>query len=124
LQYLYLLFDEAPNTRLGNTVFSTEGHPLSLSVGLQKPIPKARRALHRGEFLQCPAYRPPRRNGLIVGIEQRSDYDYARSLVYGPELDGTYREGEEQLWDGSGTCEMPSVPRFVSYSFVDGGDIC
>jgi len=113
-QYLYLLFDDTQLTRLSNQVFTTEGHPLSMPVSMQKPPSSARRILHRGENVQCPVYRPPTLGGLVVGIEQRRDYEYARSLVYGPGVDGRVEEHGHVHWSEKGFCEVPRVPRFVS----------
>lgn len=112
------MFDESDQARLDNRVFSTEGHPLSLPVSLQHAPPKARRALHRGEDLQCPAYRPPHLNGLVVGIEQRRDYEYARSLVYGSGEVGAEADIESRTWSESGYCEVPSTPKFVSINMM------
>lgn len=114
-QYLYLLFEDTPSTHLSNQVFTTEGHPLSMPVSMQKSPSAARRVLHRGEDLQCPMYRPPTLGGLVVGIEQRRDYEYARSLVYGPGVDGRVEEHGRVHWSEHGFCEVPSVPRFVSF---------
>jgi len=85
-------------------------------VSLHKPISKARRVLHRGENVQCPVYKPPTLNGIVVGIEQRRDYEYARSLVFGPGVEGRAEENGRVHWSESGFCEIPTVPRFVSES--------
>jgi mannosidase alpha-like ER degradation enhancer 1 len=117
-QYLYLLFDDAPSSLLANLVFTTEGHSLSLPHALQSPPSPIRRELHRGEQQFCPAYRPPRLNGLRVGIEQRQDWEYARSLIYGDTLDADVYKQEGQFWSSSGTCSIPVAPKFVSLSDV------
>lgn len=69
--------------------------------------------LRRGENVQCPTYRPPTLGGLVVGIEQRQDYEYARSLVYGPGVDGRAEEQGQVHWSEYGFCAVPSVPRYV-----------
>ena len=103
-------------------MFNTEGHPLSLPHALvDKPSPQ-RRAMHRGEDLFCPAYEPTRvgggksygpgwemYDGIVVGIEGRGDYDYARSLVFGPDA----VPSDPVVWDG-GVCKIGKVPQFVS----------
>jgi hypothetical protein len=72
--------------------------------------------MHRGEDLFCPAYEPPTLGGLVVGIERRLDYEYARSLVFGWGVDGRVIEDKEsvQWWEG-GFCSLPLAPTFVSY---------
>lgn len=112
LQYLYLLFDDAPETPLTNTVFTTEGHSLHLPRNLSRSPSAARRAAHKREDLYCPAYVPQRLGGIPVGIEGRDDYEYARALVYGPGQEGL-RVEEGRRYDGLGTCRQPSVPRFT-----------
>jgi mannosidase alpha-like ER degradation enhancer 1 len=71
--------------------------------------------MHRGEDLFCPAYEPPTLGGLVVGIERRVDYEYARSLVFGWGVDGRVIEDKESVhwWEG-GFCSLPSAPTFVS----------
>ena len=87
---------------------------MSLPLSLQRRPPSTRKVLHRGENLQCQKYQPPRVGGLVVGIEQRHDYEYARSLVYGPGYEGVEAERGDVFWSESGFCEAPNVPRFVS----------
>lgn len=111
LKYLYLLFDDAP-TPLSNTVFTTEGHPLHLPRDLGRAPTAMRRSLHKREDLYCPAYVPQTLGGLPVGIEDRDDYEYARTLVYGPGKEGL-RVDERRRDDGSGMCRVPVVPRFA-----------
>lgn len=70
------------------------------------------------EKLQCPAYEPPFHvedewdtawGGLIAGIGDRPDLDYARSLV------GVLpTEAEEKRWNVDGWCEVPKTDLFVS----------
>ena len=115
LKYLYLLFDPTSSRPLSNLVYNTEGHPLSLPFTLLQPPPYPRRALHRGENAFCPIYEPEKLGGgLTVGIERRSDYEYARQLVFGPGVDGRAAETQESIgwWEG-GFCAMPVVPRHV-----------
>jgi mannosidase alpha-like ER degradation enhancer 1 len=134
-----MLFDTTPPTRpLTNKVFSTEGHPLHLPYQLlQKssssssssspPSGTPGKAQTKGQDLFCPVYTPPTLGGgLVVGIEQRTDYEYARSLVFGPGVEGRVEErkagviagrggegGGVWWWEG-GWCEVPKAPRFVS----------
>jgi len=111
-QYLYLLFDEAPSSSLSNAVFTTEGHSLSLPHHLQLHPSPIRRELHRGEQQFCSAYRPPTLNGLRVGIEQREDWEYGRSLIYDNDLTGANEE--RKFWSPGGYCAVPHAPKFVS----------
>lgn len=75
--------------------------------------------MHRGENLQCPAYFPPTLGGLVVGIERRKDYEYARGLGFGPGEEGVMIEDEErvQWWEG-GYCEKPVMPNYVGFSLT------
>jgi mannosidase alpha-like ER degradation enhancer 1 len=115
-QYLYLLFDEAAASSPGtNSVFTTEGHVLSLPHSLQTHPSPIRRALHRSEQQYCPAYRPPSLGGLRVGIEQRDDYEYARTLIYGEELNDDTVHQERRFWSEHGRCAVPQVPKHVRY---------
>ncbi len=52
--------------------------------------------------------------GLVVSIERRADYEYARQLVFGPGVDGRVIEDQEKVnwWEG-GYCAVPTVPRHV-----------
>ncbi|RXK37277.1 hypothetical protein M231_05419 [Tremella mesenterica] len=113
LKYLYMLFDPTPLPRLTNSVFTTEGHTLSLPHGQLRTPSFVRRAMHRGENQQCPVYRNPELGGLVVGIERRADYDYARSVVYGPGLEGVWAENESGVkwWEG-GFCVIPKAPKW------------
>lgn len=75
--------------------------------------------MHKGQNLQCPVYRPPRlpHGGLIVGIEGRAHYEYARQIVWGPTAVGV--DTEEQKGRGSvqyGVCAVPVVPKYVSHA--------
>lgn len=112
LKYLYLLFDDDSNTTVTNTVFTTEGHPLYLPKHLNRPITPMRRSLHKREDLYCPVYVPQTLGGIPVGIEGRDDYEYARSLVYGPGKEGL-RVEEGRRYDGLGVCRVADVPRFA-----------
>lgn len=117
LQYLYLLFDGHRPHRHSNQVFTTEGHLLSMPAKHLRPTSAARRAMHRGEILQCPVYKPPTvGGGLVVGIERRQDYEYARSLVFGWGVNGRAIEDQDrvQWWEG-GFCSLPTAPKFVSH---------
>lgn len=117
-QYLYLLFDDRDTSRLTNRVFTTEGHLLSLPFDKLRPPSKIRKAMHRGENLYCPKYEPPTLNGLTVGIEQRTDYEYARSLVFGWGVEGRAGEDKSRVhWSESGFCAVPQVPQHVSAIF-------
>jgi mannosidase alpha-like ER degradation enhancer 1 len=72
--------------------------------------------MHRGENLWCPIYEPPTLGGLVVGIERRADYEYARSLVFGWGVEGRVIEDMQRVrwWEG-GYCPWPSAPKFVSH---------
>ena len=110
LKYLYLLFDPSPEPPVSNTVFTTEGHPLSLPANTA-PQSASWRASHNREDLYCPVYVPPTIGGIPVGIEGRADYDYARALVFGPSAAGLAAERDLHAW-GDGTCDArPAVPR-------------
>ena len=112
-----MLFDPTPPSRLTNKVFSTEGHPLYLPSRLLKPPAAIRRSLIKGQDLYCPAYSPPTLGGgLVVGIERRRDYEYARRLVFGPGVDGRVEERGQVWWWEGGWCEIPKAPKFVSLS--------
>jgi mannosidase alpha-like ER degradation enhancer 1 len=115
-QYLYLLFDDTPPSSLSNSVFTTEGHSLSLPHGLLAQPSPIRRELHRGEQQFCPIYRPPHLNGLRVGIEQRDDWEYGRTLIYGDDLNDDVAKEEREFWSPDGYCAIPNVPKFVSAS--------
>ena len=120
LKYLYLLFDPTPSRPSSNLVYNTEGHPLSLPYSLLRPPPPPRRALHRGENAFCPIYEPEKLGGgLIVGIERRADYEYARQLVFGPGVDGRAVESQKPVcwWEG-GFCAVPVVPRHVGIGTI------
>ncbi len=115
-QYLYLLFNDPSSEPLTNRVFNTEGHPLSLPIAHLRSPPPARRSLHRNENAFCPVYGPAKLGGgLVVGIEKRPDYEYARQLVFGPGEDGRVIEDQDSIgwWEG-GFCPIPSVPRYAS----------
>jgi mannosidase alpha-like ER degradation enhancer 1 len=117
-QYLYLLFDDTPPSSLSNAVFTTEGHSLSLPHSLLAQPSPIRRELHRGEQQFCPAYRPPHLNGLRGGIEQRDDWEYCRTLIYGDDLNGEVGKEERKFWSPDGYCAIPNVPKFVSTSLL------
>lgn len=105
---------------MSNAVFTTEGHPLSLPLGLQVEAPAIRRALRRGEDQRCPAYAPANLNGLLVGIEQRTDWEYARGLIYGSTLEKGVAEEERRYWAHYGTCRAPQVPQHVGIDIQFG----
>lgn len=110
IQYLYLLFsvDSESPTPLTNQVFTTEGHALTLPTHLLIPPSSVRLEMHRGENLFCPIYTPPTLNGMVVGIERMSDYEYARSLVFGLGDEGVDVEDEDRVgWLEDGYCEIP-----------------
>jgi len=118
MQYLYLLFDDTPASSLSNSVFTTEGHSLSLPYRLLAEPSPIRRELHRGEQQFCPAYLPPTLNGLRVGIEQRDDWEYGRTLIYGDDLNNDVAKEERKYWSADGYCAVPSAPKFVSQSII------
>lgn len=99
---------------MSNRVFTTEGHALSLPANLLRPSSQIRRQMRRGENLFCPAYVPPTLGGLVVGIERRADYEYARSLVFGPGVEGRVEEDKDRVkWREGGYSLIPEVPKFV-----------
>lgn len=112
LQYLYLLFDEDNPINIGvtNSVFTTEGHLLSLDKILLKPAPKSR----KGEALYCPRYDPLATvnasltaGALQTGIPHRRDMEYARALTgLQPNVILAQQSG---LWHPNGYCEAPLV---------------
>nr|XP_018266555.1 uncharacterized protein I303_00530 [Kwoniella dejecticola CBS 10117]OBR88713.1 hypothetical protein I303_00530 [Kwoniella dejecticola CBS 10117] len=118
LKYLYLLFANTPFPN-SNTVFTTEGHPLRMPPSLLKQPSSTRRALRKGENPTCPLYRPNTVGGssgspgIIVGIEGRGDYDYARSLVYGLDDSGAQVEDRRRIWYDGGVCKIPIEPKFT-----------
>nr|XP_019014344.1 uncharacterized protein I206_00426 [Kwoniella pini CBS 10737]OCF53125.1 hypothetical protein I206_00426 [Kwoniella pini CBS 10737] len=118
LKYLYLLFADIPFPN-SNTVFTTEGHPLKMPASLLKAPSSTRRAIRKGESSTCPLYRPfaaggiSTRTGIIVGIEGREDYDYARSLVYGLDSSGVEVEDGSRIWYDGGICRTSSEPKFA-----------
>jgi mannosidase alpha-like ER degradation enhancer 1 len=114
IQYLFLLFDPTTTPLRSNKVFTTEGHVLSLPhTHLQAPTSTATGTPKRGGYT-CPVYTPPTLGGLVVGIERRADYEYARSLVFGKGVDGRVIEDKARVhWYEGGYCEIPVVPRFV-----------
>lgn len=77
------------------------------------PPTAAWHASHRREDLYCPVYEPPIIGGIPVGIEGRDDYDYIRTMVFGPAVDSFSAEVLPQLW-GDGMCaKQPHVPKFT-----------
>lgn len=115
-QYLFLLFDEAADEqKVSNTVFTTEGHPLTLPLALQTAPSLVRKALHAGEVLQCPAYSAPTLGGLTVGIEGRGDYEYARQLVDLSVDEGQVADAEGRFWGSGGSCVAPTSLSHVRY---------
>ncbi|WVQ76473.1 hypothetical protein IAR50_006141 [Cryptococcus sp. DSM 104548] len=144
LKYLYLLFSDTPFENK-NRVYTTEGHPLYMPPDLLQPRSQSRKASHRGEQLFCPVYHPPiaftshhfpsspaygaggedrptppvgtdpKQFGLRVGIEDSSEYEYARGLVFGwgdEGLNWEAKEGRKGWYDG-GVCRVEEVPRFA-----------
>ncbi|KAJ3559837.1 hypothetical protein NM688_g94 [Phlebia brevispora] len=121
LKYLYLLFDEENpiHSDDSNFVLTTEGHLLTMSRDLQKPLSPIRRQLRRVEHLQCPAYQSPvmvysphGENALTAGIYFRRDVDYARSLIAAPST-----EEEQQTWSPGGWCAIPKVDLYT-FEFI------
>ncbi|WVF66261.1 hypothetical protein IAT40_001001 [Kwoniella sp. CBS 6097] len=118
LKYLYLLFADTPFPN-ANKVFTTEGHPLRIPPKLLHAPSPTRRTLRRGENPTCPVYRPKTVGGLIddegivVGIEGRAEYEYARGLIYGWGDDGLEVEDSRRMWWDGGMCQVPSTPKFA-----------
>ncbi|ORX34541.1 glycoside hydrolase [Kockovaella imperatae] len=110
-KYLYLLFDPSEAESPTNRVFSTEGQTLSLPPSLCRPTRHGSPSV-KTPGRTCPAYVPPTLNGLTVGIEQRLDYEYARTIVYGPGVNGRAEETGNVHWSESGFCVVPSAPRY------------
>ena len=100
-------------------MFTTEGHILTLEPKHLKPLSPARRKRRRVEKLQCPVYHPLRLGrgwednedvGLTTGINHRSDFDYARTLV------GTISSESDSLWYSPyGVCDIPSADLYVRF---------
>jgi mannosidase alpha-like ER degradation enhancer 1 len=119
LQYLYLLFDEDNpiNSDDSNYVFTTEGHILTMDTHHMRPLSLARRKLRGPEKSQCPAYHPwilvedypDSSSGLMGGLRQRSDVDYARTLVGVPATDA-----DATHWSVDGWCQVPPLHVYVS----------
>ncbi|WRT63472.1 uncharacterized protein IL334_000377 [Kwoniella shivajii] len=118
LKYLYLLFADIPFPN-ANKVFTTEGHSLKMPTSLLRPPSIPRRSMRKGENPTCPAYRPPiyggtgPGEGIVMGIEGRADYDYARGLIYGWNNTGVDIEDGKKLWFDGGICKTPNVPKFA-----------
>ncbi|OXH23230.1 carbohydrate binding protein [Cryptococcus neoformans] len=130
LKYLYLLFSDTPFPNQ-NKVFTTEGHPLYIPQPLLQPSTNARKSLHKGEWLMCPAYQSPfatggidfrgmdrignreEKLGITVGIEGTSEYEYARALVFGWGEEGLKVEDQKRMWFDGGVCSIQEVPKFA-----------
>ncbi|WVQ80984.1 hypothetical protein IAT38_003091 [Cryptococcus sp. DSM 104549] len=131
LKYLYLLFSHTPFPN-SNKVYTTEGHPLYLPTSLLNRPSTTRRALHKGEHLTCPVYKPRRvggrprsshagtaadweaeEEGIVVGVEGRDEYEYARGLVYGWTALGLKAEDPKRMWWDGGVCSLPVAPKFA-----------
>ena len=81
---------------------------------MQTPPSLVRKALHAGEVLRCPAYKPATLGGLVVGIEGREDYEYARQLVDLSVDEGQVADGEGRFWGSGGRCAAPTAQSHVS----------
>ncbi|CAK5275566.1 unnamed protein product [Mycena citricolor] len=114
LKYLFLLFDEDNPLHHDDSpwVFTTEGHILMLDKAHEKPISPSRRKMRNIENHQCPAYKPPKRAGLTMGILSRGDVDYARELLGQSDTDDVRKH-----WSLYGWCERPNVNLFA-YDYV------
>lgn len=108
LKYLYLLFDESSATHAAvasGKVFTTEGHLVRMPSDLRPapdPIKTSRRRQEfSGAVYQCLPHRPQTLGGLVVGVRQRDDYDYAAMLVDMPLV------AESDGMAGAGLCTLP-----------------
>ncbi|KAF8529066.1 alpha-mannosidase [Hysterangium stoloniferum] len=132
LKYLYLLFDENNplHTDDSNTIFTTEGHLLTLSREHINTPSAVRRQLRRGENLQCPAYYPTRHPsdpmdghyGLASSVRSRDDAEFARISV-GSDENTRAAADDAAFWMSEGWCKSPQTDLF-SMDFVlssDGG---
>jgi mannosidase alpha-like ER degradation enhancer 1 len=108
LKYLYLLFDtdNAINNADSGTVFTTEGHRLSIPANLRPKQSSKSMQYKQTEFAganyQCPAYQAFSANGLQAGIRRRPDYDYVSTLVDMPLIK------DEGYWSADATCMLPA----------------
>ncbi|WWD22230.1 hypothetical protein CI109_106721 [Kwoniella shandongensis] len=121
LKYLYLLFSDTPFPN-SNKVFTTEGHPLYMPTDRLRPPSPPRRAMRKGENPTCPIYVPTLAPvsvagdaGIVVGIEGRAEYEYARGIVFGWGEDGleVEEDGKNRMWWDGGVCPIPSSPKFA-----------
>ncbi|OCF41757.1 hypothetical protein I317_04461 [Kwoniella heveanensis CBS 569] len=118
LKYLYLLFADIPLPN-ANKVFTTEGHSLRVPPKHLRTPSLTRRTLRRGEHPTCPVYKPvmvgglTEDEGIVVGIEGRAEYEYARSLIYGWGSEGLEAEDPSKMWWNGGVCHIPSAPKFA-----------
>lgn len=108
LKYLFLLFDESSATHAAvadGKVFTTEGHLVRLPSDLRRRPELSKAAQRRRDFsganYQCLPYRPQTLGGLVIGVRQRNDYDYAAMLVDMPLV------AESDGFD-AGTCSLPA----------------
>ncbi|GJJ07502.1 hypothetical protein Clacol_001704 [Clathrus columnatus] len=126
LKYLYLLFDEdnVLHSDDSNTVFTTEGHLLTLPRDLIKPSSPVRRQLRRHENLQCPAYFSTKHPtdpldetyGLAGSIRTRQDTEFAR-LTVGLDENSLASLDDSAFWFPEGWCELPKIDIY-SFDFV------
>ncbi|WVR03311.1 hypothetical protein IAU60_000302 [Kwoniella sp. DSM 27419] len=118
LKYLYLLFSDTPFPN-ANKVFTTEGHPLRMPSRLLRAPSAVRKARRLGENHHCPRYQPATAGGrvtgqgIVIGIEGRNEYEYARALVYGWDKEGLEVEDWNRMWWPGGTCRVPTVAKFA-----------
>ncbi len=89
-QYLALLFDdEHPlHSDDSNTIFTTEGHILTLNSTHLKPASKVRREVRGPEHVECSSYPPPpiwlstsANHSLSAGVRSRGDFEWARNVA-------------------------------------------
>jgi mannosidase alpha-like ER degradation enhancer 1 len=108
LKYLYLLFDtdNSINKADSGTVFTTEGHRLSIPANLRPKQSSNLMQYKQTEFAsanyQCAAYQAFSANGLQAGIRRRTDYDYVSTLVDMPLIK------DEGYWSADATCMLPA----------------
>lgn len=116
------MFDENNplHTDDSNTVFTTEGHLLTLSRQHIEPPSAIRRQLRRAENLQCPAYYPTRHpwkplddlHGLAGSIRSREDSEFARISVGSDEHSRATAE-DSVFWMSGAWCQTPRVDIYV-----------
>jgi ER degradation enhancer, mannosidase alpha-like 1 len=127
LKYLYLIMDESnPVHRDGsNTVFTTEGHLLTVPPEKLHSSPAGRRTIKPFSLPECPVYDPTTSrkhfSPLAASVQQRTDAEYARALAgLVMDEDHALRHG---LWLPEGICEAPVSDDYVGLSLSLNGQL-